>query len=154
MSKLRLLKLAGSPYDIGYAHGRAFADDIRRYTEERVALAGEAGWTGHALSQEEVLALGEACVAEHRAYAPELIAELEGIADATGLGLAELVIMNGFTDFVDTVYSYAQQRVATPQAADDCTAFIVPNRHAVDGQGFFGQTWDMHASSTDRKSVV
>ncbi len=149
MTKLRLLELSGTPYEIGYAHGRAFADDIRRYTEERVALAGGAGWTGHDLPQDEVLALGEACVAEHRADAPDLMEELQGIADATGLTLAELVITNGFTDFVDTVYSYARQRVPTLQAADDCTAFIVPDAHAEGGKGFFGQTWDMHATSTE-----
>jgi isopenicillin-N N-acyltransferase like protein len=149
MPKLRLLELSGSYYEIGYAHGRAYADDIRRYTAERVELAGAAGWTGHELSRQEVLSLAEACVAEHQAYAPDLVEELQGMADATGLSLAELVITNGFTDFVDTVYTYARQKVATLQAADDCTAFIVPNRLAADGHGLFGQSWDMHASSTE-----
>jgi isopenicillin-N N-acyltransferase like protein len=149
MPKLRLLELSGSYYEMGYAHGRAYIDDIRRYTEERVALAGSAGWTGHTIPQEEVLALGEACVAEHWSYAPELMEELQGMADATGLSLAELVITNGFTDFVDTVYTHARQKVATLQTADDCTAFIVPGSAAEDGTGFFGQTWDMHASSTE-----
>ena len=149
MPKLRLLELTGSYYDMGFAHGPTYADDIRRYTEERVSLAGEAGWTGHTLTRDEVLSLGEACVAEHEAYAPDLMDELRGIADATGLSLAELVITNGFTDFVDTVYTYARQKVATPLAADDCTAFIVPNHRGAEGHGIFGQTWDMHATSTE-----
>jgi isopenicillin-N N-acyltransferase-like protein len=134
---------------MGYVHGRAYADDIRRYAEERVTLAGGAGWTGHDLGREQVLSLGEACVAEHQAYSPDLMEELQGIADATGLSLAELVITNGFTDFVDTVYAYARQQHATLQAADDCTAFMVPDRRAAGNHGIFGQTWDMHASSTE-----
>ncbi len=149
MAKLRLLEVSGSYYNMGYAHGRAYAADIRRYSEERVALAGSAGWTGHELAREDIIALGEACVAEHEAYAPDLMDELRGIADATGLTLAELIITNGFTDFVDTVYTHARQEAATALVADDCTAFIVPNSRTAEGHGFFGQTWDMHASSTD-----
>jgi len=147
--KLRLLELSGSPYAMGYAHGLAYRDDIRRYTLDRVELAGSPGWTGHALSRDEVLALAEACVAEHDAYAPDLMEEVRGTADATGLSVAELVVTNGFTDFIDVVYAEAQQRVLTPQAADDCTAFIVPDSRTADGHGFFGQTWDMHDDSTE-----
>lgn len=149
MTRLRLLEVAGSYYDMGYRHGRAYAADIRRYTEERVALAGAAGWTGRELPPGQVIALAEACLLEHRAYAPELVEELQGLADATGLSLAELIITNGFTDFVDTVYAAARQPETTLHAADDCTAFVVPDNRAADGGGFFGQTWDMHASSTE-----
>src|SRR5690606_1302049 len=96
-------------------------------------------------------ALGNACLEEHRAYSPELVAELEGIAEATGLGLAELVIMNGFTDFIDVVANHEHAGALHPvgtHAADNCTAFIVSNSAAVEGQGFIGQTWDMHDTAT------
>ncbi len=186
MKQLRLLELSGSPYAMGYAHGLAYRDDIRRYTLGRVELAGSPGWTGHTTSRADVLALADACVTEHAAYAPDLLEEVRGTADATGLSVAELVITNGFTDFIDLVYAAAQQRVLTPtpvqpphptpphsregsgstpppqwgrlgggeqlltpQAADDCTAFIVPDSRTADGHGFFGQTWDMHDDSTE-----
>ncbi len=150
MKKLRVLELTGSPYAMGYAHGLAYRDDIRRYTLERVALAGSPGWTGGlGMEQAGVLALAEACVAEHERYAPDLMEEVRGTADATGLRVAELVITNGFTDFVDAVYAQARQRVVTSQAADDCTAFLVPDNRTADGHGFFGQTWDMHDDSTE-----
>ncbi|MBX3054449.1 MAG: hypothetical protein KF753_23455 [Caldilineaceae bacterium] len=149
-NKLRLLELSGSPYAMGYAHGLAYRDDIRRYTLDRVALAGSPGWTGGlGMDRAGVMALAEACVAEHEIYAPDLMEEVRGTADATGLRVAELVITNGFTDFVDLVYAQAHQREATPLAADDCTAFIVPDSRAADGHGFFGQTWDMHDDSTE-----
>ncbi|MEZ4635420.1 MAG: hypothetical protein R2856_10715 [Caldilineaceae bacterium] len=60
------------------------------------------------------------------ALRPDLMDELRGIADATGLSLAELVIANGFTDFVDTVYTYAHQQQETALVADDCTASSSP----------------------------
>ena len=37
-------------------------EQIRRYTAERVTLAGSAAWTGHSLGRDEVLALAQDCV--------------------------------------------------------------------------------------------
>ena len=39
MSVPRVLELGGSYREMGRAHGAAFRDDIRRYTDERIALA-------------------------------------------------------------------------------------------------------------------
>lgn len=148
MAKLNVLNLTGSPYDFGYQHGLAYRDAIHHFTEERVQLSSDPNWTGATLSRAEVMELAVACLDEHRRYAPELIEELQGMADATGLGLAELIIMNGFTDFVDLVYSVGQKNPAVTHPLDDCTAFIVPDRATADGYGFLGQTWDMHATAT------
>ena len=149
--KIRVLPLSGTPYEMGYEHGRVYRDDIRRYTEERVKLAGNGQWSGHVLTREELLAIAEACVPDHDKYAPDLMAELRGMADATDLTLGELLIVGGFTDFVDTLYNYYRQ----PETAsdrwpiDDCTAFLVPPSATADGTSFFGQTWDMHDTATE-----
>ena len=147
MSTPRLLLLEGTPREMGRAHGRALGEQIRRYTAERVTLAGSAAWTGHSLGRDEVLALAQDCVSEHESYAPDLMDELAGIAEVTGLGVAELIICNGFTDFIDLVYARGGGAKETARVEDDCTAFIVPDSLSADGRGFFGQTWDMHASS-------
>ncbi|MBT0960021.1 C45 family autoproteolytic acyltransferase/hydolase [Denitromonas iodatirespirans] len=147
MSQPRVLSLTGTPRDMGRVHGAAFADEIRRYTAERVALAGSAVWTGHAMERDAVLALAEACLDAHAAYAPGLMLELEGLAEASGLSLAELIITNGFTDFIDLVYARGAAGGATAQVEDDCTAFLIPDALSVDGHGYLGQTWDMHAGS-------
>ena len=151
MAGIRVIKLSGSSYEMGFAHGERFRDEIRAFTEERVRLCQSMEWTGRELSREAVIALAEACVAEHHAYAPELIEELRGIADATNLTLAEMVINNGFTDFIDTIYNLDE--IAAPAAtpslvADNCTAFMAPPSRSANGNAFFGQTWDMHASAT------
>ena len=150
MNRIRLINLAGSPYDMGYAHGQRFHDEIHMFTEERLRLSQDANWTGHSLSRQAVLALADACVAEHQAYAPDLMDELQGMADATRLSLAELVVMNGFTDFIDVVYNLGDITVPAPPAlvSDNCTAFMLPGNRSADGQAYFGQTWDMHASAT------
>jgi isopenicillin-N N-acyltransferase-like protein len=148
MTRIRLLEISGNHFDMGRQHGLAYPAEIRLLAEERVELSSSKAWTGHELSRQEVLALGEACVPYHQAYAPELMEELRGIGEVTGLGLAELVILNGFTDFIDTIYNLEALVVPAHPGADNCTAFIVGPGATADGQGFYGQTWDMHATAT------
>ena len=148
MKPLRVITLSGRPYDMGFAHGKRFHDEIHMFAEERVRLCMDAKWTGRSLTRSAVLDLANACVAEHIAYAPDLMEELRGMADATGLSLAELVINNGFTDFIDVVYNCGADSPPTRRAADNCTAFMLPGCRSASGHGAFGQTWDMHASAT------
>lgn len=175
MSKLRVLEVAGSPIEMGRQHALAFPTEIKELTEDRLHLSSDKNWTGKELSRQDVLALGQACLPYHEMYAPELMDELRGMSEVTGLGLTELMILNGFTDFVDTVYSADEnalraqrgingterissndQILSVPSnslafanpAADDCTAFIVSSEATAEGQGFIGQTWDMHETAT------
>ncbi|GAB4448564.1 MAG: C45 family autoproteolytic acyltransferase/hydolase [Anaerolineae bacterium] len=150
MPPMRVVTLSGSPYEMGRQHGAAYAGQIRELAEERIELSGTEKWAGRVVPRAEIMALGEACLALHQAYAPELMDELRGISDVTGVGLPELVILNGFTDFIDVVYNARAEKVARPAhpAADNCTAFIVSAEAAAEGHGFFGQTWDMHATAT------
>lgn len=133
---------------MGREHGATFRDEIRMFAEDRINLSMSEVWTGRNLPREQVMALAEACVAEHQAYAPDLMEELQGMADATDLSLAELIVNNGFTDFIDVVYQAGNIPLTTERAADDCTAFLVPAQRTANKQAMFGQTWDMHASAT------
>jgi isopenicillin-N N-acyltransferase-like protein len=172
MPNLRLLEVSGAPFEMGRQHAAAYPREIQELTEDRLHLSSNKNWTGKELSRQEVLALGQACLPYHEAYAPELMDELRGMSKVTGLGLTELMILNGFTDFIDTIYSTDEKLlkelegtngnskapsvpssspeflVSVHPALDDCTAFIVSPDATVEGQGFFGQTWDMHETAT------
>ncbi|MEM7736343.1 MAG: C45 family peptidase [Deinococcota bacterium] len=143
MRELRVVRLAGTPSEMGKQHGEKFADDIKAFAQDRLELAMENAWTGSKLSESEVLNLAEACLEEHHYYSPELTEELVGIANAAGVRPAEVVIASGFTDFIDLVYNHANS-LQTTQAADDCTAFLIPASRTANQQAMFGQTWDMH----------
>ena len=147
MNKLNLIKLVGSHYDIGYQHGKRYRDEIKQFVAQRVALSQSKVWTGRELSYPQVLALAEACVVENLAYSPELMTELQGMADASGTTLAELIIVNGYTDFIDVVYNIGALPQPAQLVADDCTAFLVPNSSAIAKQGMLGQTWDMNVEA-------
>ena len=57
---IRVLKLTGTPYEIGRQHGQAYTQAIQRYTHERVSLVQSGTWSGgHVLSREQVLDLAD-----------------------------------------------------------------------------------------------
>lgn len=148
MPKMRVLDLHGTHYEMGFQHGSVYKDSIRQIAKERIHLSQDSAWAGRKLSLERVLGLAEDCLEAHYRYAPELMKELEGIGAAAGLSLAELIIANGFTDFVDVVYNAEKSATATPIYGNECTAFMVSGEAAADGRSLFGQTWDMHATAT------
>jgi len=154
---LPILDVAGTPAQMGSAHGTFARAALRAFAAERVHLAGSSVWTGRSLTRDQVLTLGEASLEAHRAYAPDLAEELDAMAEAAGISAAEVVIVNGFTDFVDTVYAVGPgARVAAPVPEDamDCTAFLVPAGRATDGRALFGQTWDMHETAAEHVIVL
>lgn len=143
MARIRRIRLAGGAKRRGEAHADAFGGEIRRYAEERVRLASNGSWAGRPATREDVLRLAESTLPAHRAYDPELCEEMEALGAACGLSPAEMVIVGGFTDFVDLV----RARAGGAPEEDDCTAAIVPDG-MTHGGGFLAQTWDMHDSAT------
>jgi isopenicillin-N N-acyltransferase-like protein len=142
---IRCLALDGDPGQRGRTHGTAYPKEIRRYTDERVALATNGSWAGGVtIDAESVLKLAESMLPAHERYAPDLFEEMCSLGEACGHTPAEMVIVGGFTDFVDAVRALG----ATTVDEDDCTATLVPDTQA-GGAGFLAQTWDMHDSATE-----
>ncbi len=146
--QIRILDLAGSPEHMGATHGRAYADEIRRYADERIALVCDGRWSGGPMERADVIEIAESMLPAHEAFDAALHAEMLAMADAADLTPAEAVIVGGFTDFVDTVSAVSGGRAPLSVLEDDCTAVIVPDGRA-GGAGFLAQTWDMHDTATD-----
>lgn len=148
MSSIRILDLVGNPSAMGRAHGERFAEEIQRYTAERVELVASGLWSGGSLTTNEVLDIAESMLPAHENFDPALFEELQAMANAAGISAAEAVVVGGFTDFVDTVRAIVGGPIPSELIEDDCTAMIVPDARA-NGSGIFGQTWDMHDSATE-----
>ena len=145
---LRVLEVAGSPTQIGTAHGLAYAEEIQAYAADRVDIVASGMWTGAPLSRGDVLDIADSMIPAHESFDGDLHAEMVAMAGAAGISLPEAIVVGGFTDFVDTVRAVAGSAGRSTIAEDDCTAVIVPDGRA-DGAGFLAQTWDMHATATD-----
>ncbi|NDJ85726.1 MAG: hypothetical protein GYB66_07555 [Chloroflexi bacterium] len=136
MSPLRVLDVAGTPFQMGYYHGLVYRDAIRAMARQRLQLCRDTNWVSAPLPFADILSLAEACEEEHHRYDADLMAELAGLSTATGLSLAELIIANGFTDFVD---------VLEPRGAGaNCTTFMAGRGRTAGGFPLAGQTWDMN----------
>jgi isopenicillin-N N-acyltransferase like protein len=135
--KLRVLDVAGSPADVGRAHGIEYGAMIRAYLDDRLGLSGEAAWSGSDARADLVLALAEQTLTHHRAYSASLYEEMEAMAAEAGITAAEAVVVGGFTDLVDVV----RARTGLAPVEDDCTAVLDPVGKVL------AQTWDMHASA-------
>lgn len=144
-----VLEATGGAADIGRIHATAHAEQIRRFAAERVERAGQALWVGEDRPRSDVLALAEDCLAAHAAYSPRLTAELRAMAEAAELSAAEMLVVSGFTDFVDTGFAAFGRGRPAPHAADNCTAMMVPGARSATGRPLFAQTWDMHETATE-----
>jgi isopenicillin-N N-acyltransferase-like protein len=57
MAPIRVLTIAGNPYELGYVHGKTYANAIGELTEERLRLSCDPFWTGgQQATLDEVLA--------------------------------------------------------------------------------------------------
>ncbi len=145
MPPLTHLTTVGSPQEVGTTHGKAFAEEIRQYAADRIALSR----VGSGLEDEAIIAIAHRMLDAHEAYDTDLFSEMVAMADACEITPAEAVIVGGYTDFIDTV------RAVTNGAAfeDTCTAVITPDATSK-GAGFLAQTWDMHASATPHVFIL
>ncbi|MGH8928412.1 MAG: hypothetical protein ACRDWH_08680, partial [Acidimicrobiia bacterium] len=100
---IRELVVDGDAIHRGAVHGAAYHNEIRRYTNERVRLSANGSWAGRPATVDAALSLAEQMLPAHLAFDPELFEEMEAMATAGGINLAEAMIVGGFTDFVDVV---------------------------------------------------
>ena len=133
---------------MGHVHGTTHAAEIQAYAKERLDLVMSGLWSGVRLARGAVLELAESCLDAHERQSASLYEEMTAMAAGAGITPAEAVVVGGFTDFVDVVRAERGGNHPQQVIEDSCTAFIVPDHRAAGG-GFFGQTWDMHASATD-----
>lgn len=110
---------------------------IRRYLEDRIALTGQEDWSGGTAGRELILEIAADTLEHHERFSESLYTEMGAMAEAAGISPAEAVVVGGFTDLVDVV----RARVGRAPAENNCTAVLNPR------EGFFAQTWDMHASA-------
>jgi len=118
----RVYDFAGSPYQIGYQHGRALREEIA--AEAAGALA------------EHARGLGEARVVERTVeryrpvfdlYVPSALEEIRGIDDGSGLGFA-------YAFFAATRDGMKAPADTSSAVEDGCTAFLCGPEVTADGR--------------------
>jgi len=133
-----LVEVSGTPYDMGYQHGSEFKALI---VDSMKTFEGK-------LSVPKAKAVDYAAQSIPYCWerAPELMEEVQGIADGSGLSLEEIFVLNASLD----IYG-SSGRVKTFVAAD-CWTSAVNGKGAAEGKTFV--TWTAEDSPSWLKSCV
>jgi isopenicillin-N N-acyltransferase-like protein len=124
-----LVRTEGTPFERGRQLGAAVPDRVNRTVEAYFGLfAYHAG-----LSRDAALRGAERFVPAIERFAPELLQEMHGIAQATGRDPLEIVAINTRTELLHGV------------ARPECTAVAVAPAASTDGHTRLAQNWDWYA---------
>jgi len=145
---VRVLDLKGTPRETGRAYGETLREDIHELYSRRLpnAIGQAKTYGGRDVGEDAVLRLAQACLGVTERYDPSGFEETRGIAEGSGLSVAQVVAMNGLTDFRD-VLAWGGDL----ESLGGCTAFVVQRDRGAGGQLWAGQTWDL---ATDNMPFV
>jgi hypothetical protein len=136
-----LTVISGKPRERGRAYGKAFKDGIRAFLDREIY----ASFSDKPNAKENMLRFAGACARAVRTFSPTIHEELEGIAEATGLSLEEVVLI--------TNHEELWHRGLVP-AVDHCTVFGAAPPDTAGGDTFVCQTWDWMESVYGLSSML
>ncbi|MFC4498867.1 MULTISPECIES: C45 family autoproteolytic acyltransferase/hydolase [Streptomyces] len=144
---LPVVEISGTPSQRGRQYGEAVAPQL----EASLAYYAEAFGSSSGLTWEQVTARAARWLAPVRDYAPHLLEEMQGIADAAGLGLLDVLALNARGEVIyDGSFARMQVQDAAPEEpAEGCTSFAAYGPASGDGHVWAGQNWDWRAGVAD-----
>lgn len=118
------IEVAGAPRDIGRQIGEAVRDEIRGFCD--------AAWTDIGrrirMPRDPAIGIAEASLRFAEAYSPSMVDELRGVAEASGLALEDIALLQ-------------VRNQLRPEADAGCTSLAVDGSSANAG-GLVAQNWD------------
>jgi len=130
-----VLNLAGTPAQIGAAHGEAQRERIREYAERFITWLISTATTMR-VTEAELWARWAPQVAVNQREAPDLVEEMRGIARGASVPFERIFLLNSLLDL--NSFRYLDLAVAFA----GCSTFAVVNEVGT-GKTLVGQTYDM-----------
>ncbi|MDA0841605.1 MAG: C45 family autoproteolytic acyltransferase/hydrolase [Planctomycetota bacterium] len=123
-SRYREVEVSGSPRELGRAVGEAARDEIRGFCEialERVNLTVN-------ISRTKAMQIAASSIAYVEDYAPDMMEEMRGMSDASGVSLEELMLLQ------------VRNQLRSEDAG--CTSFALGSTATSTSTSLIGQNWD------------
>jgi hypothetical protein len=130
----------GKPRERGRRYGKEFSDGIRAFLDQEIWKP----FIGKPATREEMVRYAAACGLEIKKFSPIIHEELEGMAEGSGLGMEELVLV--------TLHEELYHKAPLPKLPH-CTA-VAAGPPVTAGGGIVGQTWDWMESVFGLSSVL
>jgi isopenicillin-N N-acyltransferase-like protein len=143
-----LIEISGTPTERGRAYGEAARQEIARslgYYREAFGVSSGLAWP-------DVLTrarLWRGVVAD---AAPDLLAEMDGIAEGAGVSADDLLALNARGEIVRSADSEFAAMVDEP--VDGCSSFALLPEATGDGHVYVGQNWDWRVGTEDTTVMV
>jgi isopenicillin-N N-acyltransferase-like protein len=135
MNAIPVIDVGGCPGERGLTHGRGLADGIDRFYDRWMTVASSGP---RPIAERDAVAFALGLLPESRAQAPDLVEEVEGIAEGAGLPFEKVWFLNCF-DEAAGYWLYRQQHLGRA-----CTTFAATGRDTLDGVTYVGQSWDIN----------
>lgn len=144
MIELPIVETAGTPAEMGLAHGRAVRDRVQAFVDQRVR-AMRIYLRERGISDLDALRrIGADCLERLHAWDPEAWAEHLATAEGAGVDAVDLYTAGNMTDVRDVLV------LGAPRAdAEGCTTALVPPAQSADGQLIAAQSWDLNPTDID-----
>ena len=128
-TRFPVLEVSGRPRELGRQIGEAMREEIKELVELVVQGFNKmARPTGLAISLTEAVRLAAGTIPFAQRYAPNSMEELQGTAEAAGLPIEQLMVIN------------ARNILGLGEVA--CTSVMVSADASATGRGMVGQNWD------------
>ena len=137
--RIDIIELSGTPAEMGRQHAEQAHEAGLAMVRARCDLAlSKAREKDETADMSRCLSLAAEHLPAHEQYSPEVYAEFRALAEGLGVGEDELLIGNGYTDYIDVLMLSLDEGAG-------CTSFIATGEATADGLTYVGQTWDMQA---------
>ena len=133
--------ISGKPRERGRQYGKRFSEPIRAWLDREVYQA----FAKEAARREELFRYAGACAPLIKSYSPEILEELEGMAEGSGLKLEEHLLL--------TLHEELYHKGAL-ETEGHCKAVAAGPPHTSDGQSYVGQTWDWMKSTYGKSQML
>ncbi|ATW26225.1 C45 family autoproteolytic acyltransferase/hydolase [Candidatus Formimonas warabiya] len=154
MVKMKIIELIGSFAERGFQHGQLLQKEIHEFYETWIKVAQEGP---NPPREKDLLEYAKMHLPYAQKFAPELIKEIEGIAQGADIDFEKVFFLNCY----DEVSSYSPDVVA--KGLKGCTSFAATGTGTFSGSTFIGQGWDMdswympyifHSKPTDHDKEI
>lgn len=147
---LPVVEISGAPLD----RGRQYGEAVRPQLHAAIGYYEQAFGQSAGLTWDRVTARAARWLEPVRAYAPELLDEMRGIADGAGVDILDVLALNarGEVIYDRSFKDMAAEREEEP--AEGCTSFAAFGEASGDGHVWAGQNWDWRAGVADTVVMI
>lgn len=142
LCKFPIIEASGTPYEIGYAHGskaKPFVLNCLETYRSVFQAYSDIPW-------EQAKERAGSYLETIRAYNPDYLEEIRGIADGAGVTFEDILALN--------VRSELAFQGKTSAAQDGCTCIGITPERSTTGDTLLGQNWDFRASQRDSLIIL